>query len=133
MQMLAQELPRQMIQYQEVTRKNNEARDAFYKAWPQLNEKEHGKHVLDVGRMFRQMNPNATPEEATTKIGQIVTAALNLPPAAQQPPVQQQQRPAARPGFRPAATGQAASGAPPASDNLFTQMAEEMLHDDSGG
>lgn len=130
-QMVAQSLPTQIQQTMEFTRRNEEAKSAFYKAWPTLNPEEHHDKVMMVGALFRQLNPTATREEAIKRIGRVVHESLgiNLPPEAApvappKPPV-----PAAQP-FRPAGGGTTAAPAP--SRNEFEQMAEQLLLEDAG-
>lgn len=130
--MLAQELPQRIEQIQTYRAAEEKSKEAFYSRWPGL--KGHEKQVLQVGRMYRQMNPKATPEQAIEKIGRVVNAALGLadtapPPGT--PPARQAQPPAAKSGFRPAGTQASAAAATPPSDNVFAQMAEEFLLEDS--
>jgi hypothetical protein len=111
------------------------SKKAFYDAWPQL--KGYEKQVLEVGTMFRRLNQNAPPEEAIKRIGETVMTALGLQPAA--PGTAQPGAPAApaqpavrQPVFTPAGGGGSGRGAPPADDNMFAQMAEELLEEDRG-
>lgn len=138
-QMVAQQLPNQIHQSMEMQRREVEAKSAFYKAWPTLNEKEHHDKVMMVGALFRQLNPTASAEQAIERIGQVVHAALGMQlparggngqqPVAPPPPVA---APAARP-FTPAGGSGGARVAPAPDDNLFSAMAEAMLMDDQGG
>lgn len=54
------------------------AMEFFYGMNPDL--KGHHKEVMIAGKMFRQMNPKATKEEAAEKIGAIVRSTLGLKP-----------------------------------------------------
>lgn len=132
--MMHQRVPQMMQQLEQIRQANDRARVEFYGAWPGL--KDHSARVVQIGQMYRQMNPKATPQEAIQKIGEIACAALGIPvqqaranggsatPAPTPTPA-----PAA-PGFRPAATSGASGPATPPSDNPWTQMAEQMLQSD---
>jgi len=133
MNMLSQELPRRIQEINTYHAAEEKSKEAFFGRWPGL--KGHEKQVIQVGAMYRKMNPNATPEEAIEKIGRVVNAALGLagdtPSSAPAQPPARPQPPAAKSGFRPAGTQASASAAAPPSDNIFTAMAEEFLMDDS--
>lgn len=122
------------------------AKDAFYSRWPDL--KEYEPQVLQIGQMFRSANPNATPQEALERVGQMVYVALGktvpgapagtppaTPPASGRPPASPPQVPStpARPGFTPAMPGGGGAAPPPKDANPFTQIAEELLEDDARG
>lgn len=95
------------------------AKEQFFSAWPEL--KGYDKQVMEVGRMFRQINPSAPAEEAVKRIGEIAMATLGMQRAAQQ----QAPAPAApNAAFRPAAPGRTAAPQAPAG------MWEDLLSDD---
>ncbi len=128
MNMLAAELPHRLQMLNTYNEGEKKSSEAFYGKWPQL--KGHEQQVLQVGRMYRQMNPKATPEQAIEKIGRVVIAALGLSeqsPASGQPPAPPPAKPSS---FRPAGTSAAAAAATPPSENVFTQMAEAFLEED---
>lgn len=95
----------------------------FYRSWPQLRNPAYAQTVSTVGYAFRQMNPQATPEQFIQQVGAQASVALGLPigqqagarpqaaPAAQPAPspqaVQQQFRPTG-PSYQPAPSGVAA-------------------------
>lgn len=85
----------------------DKAKDYFYGANPDL--KKHHKEVLEAGKLFRKMNPKATPEEAAEKIGNMVRQGLGLPlPAKKEAgggkgPAQKPHRPAGAGSTRPPA------------------------------
>ena len=94
-------LPQVMQQQTQVVERNSKAQELFFGQWPEL--KGYEKQVLEVGRMFRQINPQANTQEAVQKIGETTLAALGLqraqagnPPPTQIPPQQ---------GFRPSVPG----------------------------
>lgn len=127
-----QVIPQFLAHHQAVTQANNAAKEQFYSSWPQL--KPYEKQVLTMGKMYREMNPQAKPEDATLNIGRMVCAALGLPlePARQgssQPPVQ---RPVQQQGFQPGAVRSSNAGVAPPADNFYIQEAEDMLRDDAG-
>lgn len=125
-----QAIPAFLQHHNQVTEANNASRKAFFGRWPGLEA--HEKHVLEVGRMYRQMNPKATQEDVIEKVGQIVYAALGQQPPArgngQQPPA----RSGAAPSPKPAGSSSSQAGAEPPADNLFTSMAEDFLTGDRG-
>jgi len=73
----------QIVQRTEsATRVETEARQAFFSVNSDLAKPEYEAAVLQVGAMFRQVNPKATKEVAVQKIGELARVALNLPPKA---------------------------------------------------
>lgn len=130
---ITQQLPAFLHSHEQVRQSNEATKNAFYERWPQL--KTYEKQVLQVGRMYREMNPTATPEAIREKVGSIVCAALNVPVTAapggngSQPPAPRQ--PINSP--RPAGAGSSAAGAEPPADNIFTSLAESMLREDQDG
>ncbi len=96
-----------MIQRQtaasETYRKNG---DAFFKAWPQLNERDHGEVVARVGRVWRQQNPQASLEQAIAEIGPMAMMIAKVPAAPAATPAKQNGRAASpSPAFQPAQSG----------------------------
>lgn len=139
--MLRVDLPQVVKQTQTVMVAEQAAKDQFYGAWPGLKDFE--TQVLEVGAMYRKMNPKADAKTATEKIGSVVCAALGLDPTQvrqnaaaaatqqQQQPVQQQVRRPGQQTFTPAGVAASARATQPAqSNNEFAQLAEEMLLDD---
>lgn len=112
-------LPQVMQQQTKVVERETKAQDMFFGQWPQLRGYE--KQVLEVGRMYRQMNPNAAPDEAVKRIGEVALAALGLPVAAAPTPPAP---PAPQQGFRPSAPGRV--NAPSRQPTEW----EELLGDD---
>lgn len=72
--MLPQVIP-QLLQQQNTEKT---AMDTFYGINPDL--KKYHKQVIQAGKMFRKLNPKASPEEAAKKIGSIVRDSLGLAP-----------------------------------------------------
>jgi hypothetical protein len=132
-QMVARELPGRIHQVVEFGRKETEAKNAFYSAWPTLNPAEHHEKVMMIGALFRQMNPSATAEEAIQRIGRVVHEALGmpLPVATPKAPPQAPPPPAPQP-FRPAGGSGGGRAATAPVGNDFEQMAHEFLLEDQG-
>ncbi len=136
-EVVARAVPQMLHQYQTVTKANEESRSKFYDRWPSL--KAHEEQVLQIGQMFRQMNPKATPQDALEKIGKLACAALGI--TEDQPKGRSGQSPAPRrpnnqprrPGFRPAAVEGSQGGNSPPAENVFTELAEEFIDEDRGG
>lgn len=131
-QYMAQAVPQFLQQYQAVTEANTKAKEAFYGRWPSL--KNYEKQVQEVGAMFRQMNPKATPEDAIERIGATVCAAMGITPDAKPggaPNLPARPTSSARPApARPAGVGSSQAGAQPATENEWSQMAEQLLDED---
>ena len=126
--LLGSQLPRMIQQANVSVQAEEKTKAAFYERWPQLNPEQHEQLVLKAGKLYREMNPSATFEAAREAIGRLVCDSLGIPvtggvvtPPAGQPPAAQP------PVHRPAGVGGSPAGAPPASDNVFTAMADEML------
>lgn len=132
--MLNQVVPQMLEHHRQITEANNKAREAFYSRWPSLKGKD--EHVIQIATMYGQLNPNATPQERLENVGKMVCAGLGITPdpapgpgtTSPNPPPPQPTR--QQPTFRPAGTSGSQAGATVPSDNLFTQMANEMLEED---
>lgn len=98
-----------MLQVREISQQRE---NKFWSAWPALDKSKHAGQVMQVARVFRQMNPTATEEDFVRHVGAQVMLMNNLqraPTAAQ--PVQ----PAAPVPFRPAGAGQGGTQPVPAA------------------
>jgi len=104
--------------YTQSTVRNTKAKDEFFSAFPELANYED--QVIEIGTMFRKLNPKASPEEAIKRIGETTMAALGL--TRRQSGSEAPTAPAARP-FQPAAPGRVAS--PPASKNKWEALMED--------
>lgn len=109
----------------------------FFQAWPKLNQKDHGKTVSQVSRVYSQVNPNATEEEVTKFVGMQVMlhhgiapdlVPVDTPPGA--PPIPVVPTPPATPPYQPAAVNAAPAAQQSDSDNVYASMAEELLEED---
>ena len=67
--------------------------DQFYDTYKEL--KSHTKTVDNISKVYRQMNPNATPEQAMQHIAAMAMVQLNIVPPQMQTQVQMQVPPAA--------------------------------------
>lgn len=119
MQHVYQALPTVIESTTQGSVREQKAQEEFYGAWPEL--REHGAQVLQMGQMYRQMNPKATPQEAIQRIGELTMVALGLK-RAEAPGAQAPETPAAP--FRPAAPGRVS--APPSPKNKW----EAVMDDD---
>lgn len=116
MQHVYNALPNVIQSYTEMSSREQKAQEEFYSVWPEL--KGYDQQVLQMGQMYRQMNPAATPQEAIQRIGEMTMAALGKKRVQEQQPVV----PPASP-YRPAAPGRV--GTPPPSKTKW-----EALFDD---
>ena len=133
-EMMKQALPELIRQNVRETQVQDEKVEGFFKAWPQLNAKDHGATIAKVSKVFAQVNPNATEEEITKYVGLQVMMHHGLIPEQYQgetttPAAPETPAPAAVTPHRPAAVNSArAEQTSPA--NIWEGMAEEMLEDD---
>lgn len=113
----------QMVQ-PELQRSSTEAKatEFFYGVNSDLDPKMHHDKVLEAGKLFRKMNPKATPDEAAKGIGEIVRAAAGIktqPKAAAPVPKAKPHRPVAAGG-----RGSAAAKAP-AEKTMWADLADD--------
>ena len=52
----------------------------FYNAWPALDAQKHYADVERFGRVYRQLNPTATPDDFIRDVGAQLMVALKLSP-----------------------------------------------------
>lgn len=133
-------IPQAIAQFNQVNQLETAAKNVFYERWPDL--KEHESMVLQAGQIYRQMNPNATREQALEGVGAMVYAAMGKPavgvtpaaaPASAAPAAPSPVRTPATAGFRPAGTGGGAAPlTPPKGGNEYENLAEEFLNEDRG-
>lgn len=124
-------VPQMMAQQQTHAATETAAKSAFYEVNPDLNDPAYESAILQVGAMYRQMNPKAPREEAVKKIGELVRVSMGLSPQGVTAPVVTppvQQPPVVRP-FTPARGGAGANPPPAADGNVWTQLAGEFLDD----
>lgn len=120
---IAQSIPTLLKGTQEREVRESKAKNEFFTAWPELKGKEN--EVMQMGLMFRQLNPKATPQEAIQRIGEMTMNALGIA-RQQQQQQQQQQRPAApATPFRPAGGPSAVRPAGTQSKNAWEDLLDE--------
>lgn len=126
---VAQQLPRMILGIMDARQRNVENENKFYSNWPQLDRTKHGPVVAQIAQVYRQMNPNATPEDFVRQVGAQAVVALGLlqPSGVPAAPT----APAARQAFVPAAISAPASRAPAQPQNIFEQLGDLILADDS--
>lgn len=110
--------------------KEVEAKNAFYGRWPNLVGRE--KEVIQVGTMFRQINPTATAQEAIERIGKTVCEAFGIDAGAGAAVASVTAPKPAAPVFTPSGGGSGARSAAPTADNLYAKLADELLLEDQG-
>ncbi|XAI96496.1 lipid binding protein [Microcystis phage Mel-JY34] len=100
---------------------------AFFGKWKELNTDQGRKAVQTFGQAFRQLYPNASPEEFIEKVGATAMLSLGLNPTRGDTPA----APAAVPAPPPPAAPGGASPLPgrKTETNKFTILAEELLDD----
>lgn len=123
-------LPGMIHQVQQMQTQETQAKDAFFGAWPVL--KAHEEHALRVAKLFRQANPDVKGPDAIKRIGEMTCLALGLSIPGTTATPTPSPTPTPTPAgtvFRPAGGAGGGRGAPPESDNIFTQMANEIEAD----
>lgn len=130
---LQREVPAIVKFHADIDSREAQAKQRFYSVNDDLVGYE--AQVLAMGQVYRQHNPQATPEEATVRIGNLVRAALGMPPrgVAQPANTVPVTTPRQAAPFVPAHPGGAALAAPAQSGNLYEQLAEELLQEDLRG
>lgn len=126
--MMTQFVPQIVATHTQRATREESSKNMFFAAYPDL--KGYERQILEVGAMFRRMNPTASPEEAVQRIGETVRAALGLTKAAvtTTPPAPPVRAPGST--FRPAGGGLPAGPNQITPDNPFTKLAEELSLDD---
>lgn len=116
-------IPQMVPQVQQQMSRVQQAEELFYGVNPDLKGKE--AQVLAAGKMFREINPKASPEEAAKQIGIIVRQSMGLPaleagakPATQKPPKPAPHKPAAAGGGRAAAPA-------PTDKSMWAKLVED--------
>lgn len=122
---IGQIVPHLARQTQATDTREAAAKEQFFSKWPGL--RKHEQQVLQVGAMYRQMNPTAQGDAVVDAVGKLVAGALGMDPSAvgtappaQAPTLSQ---------FRPSGVGSA--GARPApQQNPFAALAAQTFDDD---
>lgn len=132
MRSVFQAIPQWVKQVNDATSTETKAETVFYETNPDLKDPSYRSAIIQMGTVFRQLNPNAAPEEAVKTIGNMVRSAMGLAPL--QPsqsgaiPTAAVTTPSAAP-FTPARGGGGGAVPTPASNNPWATMAQEFLDD----
>jgi hypothetical protein len=135
---IAQNLPPTIHGVLAAQRRNDEAAQEFWQAWPELQKGTDAQVVQTIGAQVAKMYPNMDRKTRIQQIGQLAVMQLGRLPQAQarlmgQKPVVQQPAMAgnfAPMPFSPAVAGGAPAVAPNGAQNLFAEMAMIMEADD---
>lgn len=76
---MQQMIPGMVDTHQAISKVQAQARTDFYTANPDLDKPEYEQAVLQVGEMYRKVNPNAPRAEAIKVIGEMARQALQQP------------------------------------------------------
>ena len=118
----------QSIQQSDTVEKS--AQKLFTDVNPDLADSKYREGIIQVGTMYRQMNPKATPEEAARVIGNMVRTAYGLqaPAAVPNPPAA---APAPAPTPAPFVPSRGGGGGvtPAVPQNVWAQMAQDLDDD----
>lgn len=121
-------MPVMMQQITANTERNNSAKSLFTSVNPDLVDPQYEPAIMQLGQVFRNVNPTATPDEAARAIGALVRSALGIAPGVAVQP----QAPA--PAYVPPTPFTPSRGGPGGrnvgSDNIFTTLAEEFLREE---
>lgn len=121
-------IPQMMMQVQQHEQLETRAKSLFHQINPDLVDPGIEPVIHQFGTVYRQVNKTASPEEASRAIGNLVRAALNIAPRGVEPPVAPV-APAVPAPFVPLRSG-SGGARPVVTDNVFAQMADEMLNDE---
>lgn len=121
-------MPVMMQQITANTERNNSAKSLFTSVNPDLADPQYEPAIMQLGQVFRNVNPTAAPDEAARAIGALVRSALGIAPGVAVQP--QAPAPAYVPPipFTPSRGGP--GGRSGGSDNVFTALAEEFLREE---
>lgn len=132
---MSKQMPTQVTQLMEQQKQAAKAEEAFFGRWPKLKEAALAdKSKADILRRtvqtYRQVNPNATPEQAIAEAGAMAMVALQIPLEADDKAAapKDEDKP-----FTPATPGGGSRVAPPPAPrelNEYEKLAEELLHDE---
>lgn len=123
-------LPRMMQSIQHNEQREISAKSFFQTANPDLADPSFEPAIMEMGQVYRRLNPNASPEQAAQAIGNLVRASLGIAM-----PVQSTQAAPSAPvvpavPFTPARGGPGGALASGAKDS-WGQLADEFLAEDN--
>lgn len=124
-------IPRMIEGYNQHERVNTQAKSLFTSINPDLGDPSYENAILELGQVYRKVNPTAPAEEAARAIGALVRSALGIA-APQAPGVTLPTAPApvAQPAPFTPARGGGTGQVPRPSGNQFEALANEFLQDD---
>lgn len=124
---LARRVPTMVETHQVEAQTAAKNEDAFFTAWPKLNNAKGKAEVEKIGAVYRQLYPDASAEDFVQNVGPQAMMALKIPLVEDTPAPAPTPPPPAPLG----AHGSAPISAPaPASPNEFTVLADEYLVED---
>ena len=123
-------LPRLMQSVQQTEQREISAKSFFQTANPDLADPRLEPAIMEMGQVYRRLNPAASPEQAAQAIGHLVRASLGIAMPAQAAPA-----PTSAPAvpvvpFVPARGGPGGAVAGGSKDS-WGQLADEFLADDN--
>lgn len=123
-------LPRLMQSVQQTEQREISAKSFFQTANPDLADPRLEPAIMEMGQVYRRLNPAASPEQAAQAIGNLVRASLGIAMPAQAAPA-----PASAPAvpvvpFVPARGGPGGAVAGGQKDS-WGQLADEFLAEDN--
>lgn len=123
-------LPRLMQSVQQTEQREISAKSLFQTANPDLADPRLEPAIMEMGQVYRRLNPAASPEQAAQAIGNLVRASLGIAMPAQAAPA-----PASAPAapvvpFVPARGGPGGAVAGGQKDS-WGQLADEFLAEDN--
>lgn len=122
-------LPQIIQRQQEQAEAERSSWDQFYSVNNDIRGKVTQDQILSVAGMFKQINPQATPDQVIREVGRIIRTSLGLqePSAAPVPPAQVPASPSAPVTQQPFVPARGSAGATPVKqDNPWASMAEEL-------
>jgi hypothetical protein len=122
-------IPQVVEQTQQQAKARTSAEESFYAANPLLDRTKHAETVNQFANMYVQMNPKATREQMIKDVGVQAMGSLGINPLTAQQQ-QQEQTPAMRPHVPAGAGHVTAQPVAPKQDNVWAQMADELIEDD---
>lgn len=124
-------VPVMMQQIQHHTATESRAKSLFTSVNPDLADPRYEPAIMQLGSVYRNVNREASPEEAARAIGNLVRAALGIaaPAQGQAPAASRAPAPAPAAPFAPA-RGAGGGAIPAAPSNPYEMLAQEMLNED---
>jgi hypothetical protein len=132
LQLMHRQLPQVLENVRQQQAQVSKAQEAFFGAWPELNDAKYHSVVLRHVNAYRQLNPTAAPEDVIKEAGISALIALRLPLpervlAAHNPTATN----ALPGGFQPAPASGGATALPrsaaPTSTNEFELLATDIM------